>query len=66
MPSNRKQLNIRLSDETEARLEGLMVSMHAALGIEVSKADVVQAALVELEKRYPPSTETPKKGKRKG
>ena len=28
--------------------------MQAAQGIEVSQADVIQAALIELEKRYPP------------
>jgi hypothetical protein len=29
--------------------------MRAVLGIEVSMSDVIQAGLVELEKRYPPT-----------
>lgn len=60
MPSIRKQLNIRLSDESEARLAGLVERMRAAIGVDVSKADVVNAALIELEKRYPPP-EPPKR-----
>lgn len=55
MPSQRRQINIRLSEESEARLHRLMDSMRTALGINVSQADVVQAGLVELEKRYPAS-----------
>lgn len=66
MPSQRKQLNIRLSDETDERLVGLVARMRAELGISVSKADVVQAALIELEKRYPPSAEVKPGRKRKG
>lgn len=57
MPSKRKQLNVRLSDDSELRLEELVLRMRAALGIEVSKSDVIHAALVELEKRYPPIAE---------
>jgi hypothetical protein len=55
MPSTRKQLNVRISHESQNRLNALVERMRAALGIEVSQADVVQAALVELEKRYPPA-----------
>lgn len=58
MPSKRKQLNIRLSEENEQRLESLVVRIRAALGINVSKSDVIQAGLVELEKKYPPTPET--------
>jgi Arc/MetJ-type ribon-helix-helix transcriptional regulator len=66
MPSRRRQLNVRLSEEGEDRLRGLVERMRAALGITVSQSDVVQAALVELEKRYPPAeVETPKKGRKK-
>jgi len=54
MPSQRRQLNVRLSEEGEARLKGLVERMRDALGINVSQSDVIQAALVELEKRYPP------------
>jgi Arc/MetJ-type ribon-helix-helix transcriptional regulator len=54
MPSTRRQINVRLSEESEARLKGLVERMRAALGIQVSQSDVIQAGLVELEKRYPP------------
>ncbi len=54
MPSQRRQINVRLSEESEARLKGLVERMRAALGIDVSQSDVIQAGLVELEKRYPP------------
>jgi hypothetical protein len=53
MPSRRKQINVRLSDEAEVRLKGLQERMRALLGIDVSRADVINAALIELEKRYP-------------
>jgi hypothetical protein len=54
VPSQRKQINVRLSDEGHARLAALVERMRAALGIEVTKSDVIQAGLAELEKRYPP------------
>ena len=56
---------MRISEESEKRLNELRERMHAALGIEVSQADVVQAGLVELEKRYPPVNEPEKKSDRK-
>ncbi len=59
MPSTRRQLNVRLSEESEARLKGLVERMRAALGIAVSQSDVIQAGLAELEKRYPPGTSPP-------
>ena len=54
MPSKKKQLNVRVSDESDERLRSLMERMKAALGIDVSQSDVIQAALLELERRYPP------------
>jgi hypothetical protein len=66
MPSTRRQLNVRLTPEGEDRLKGLVERMCAALGFTVSQSDVIQAALVELEKRYPPAeAEAPKKGGKK-
>jgi hypothetical protein len=55
--SKRRQVNVRLSPESEVRLAGLVARMRAALGIEVSQSDVLQAGLIELEKRYPPPPE---------
>jgi predicted DNA-binding protein len=66
MPSKRKQLNIRLSVETEARLAGLVERMSETTGLDVSQAGVIQAALIELEKRYPPRREAKRGGKRGG
>ena len=57
MPSQRRQINVRLSEESEARLKRLVERMRAVLGIEVSQSDVIQAGLVQLEKRYPGETE---------
>jgi hypothetical protein len=44
------------NDDPLQRLAGLGERMRAALGIQVSQSDVINAALVELEKRYPPPT----------
>jgi hypothetical protein len=54
MPSQRRQINIRLTEESEARLQALMRRMRAVLGFDLSQSDVIQAGLAELEKRYPP------------
>ncbi len=52
--SKRRQVNLRLDATNEARLARLVITMRNALGIpDLSQADVVMAALVELEKRYP-------------
>jgi predicted DNA-binding protein len=70
MPSNRRQLNIRLSPETEKLLAGLVERMRAVLGIPVSQADVIQAGLHELAKKYladdAAEAPAPKKQPRKG
>ena len=63
MPSNRKQLNVRLDDESEGRLARLVVAVTGAIGIRVSQSDVVRAALVELEKLYPQAPPEPTRGK---
>lgn len=59
MPSKRKQFNVRLPDETMAKIDEVMKRMHQSLNIDISRADVIVAAIAELEKRYPPM----KKGK---
>jgi Arc/MetJ-type ribon-helix-helix transcriptional regulator len=63
MPSERRQLNVRLSEENEARLDRLVRTMRARLGIAVSKSDAIQAGLVELEKRYPAEAPEPEADK---
>lgn len=52
MPSSRKQLNIRLDPETEARAERLLPMARARLGIAVSHSALYRLALIALEKEY--------------
>jgi hypothetical protein len=54
MPSKRKQVNIRLSPQTELRLEQLVAALQAEWGIEVTHSDVLVAGMAELAKRYLP------------
>lgn len=57
MSSDRRQLNVRFdSDEAMERIRSLQERMRQALGMRVSMSGVVQAALTELEKRYPPGS----------
>lgn len=54
----RGQLNVRLNDQGKARLYGLVERMRAVLGMpNLSQADVLHAALAELERRYPEGCE---------
>lgn len=55
----KKNINVRANEETLDRLRRLAEVMTQTLGVEVSQADVIQAALVELEKKY----HSAKKGK---
>ena len=61
MPSNRKQINIRIDTETEERLERLLPIVSASLGLTVSKADLVRLGLIELEKKHSMTKPTKKK-----
>lgn len=63
MPSNRKQLNVRLDGETDERIARLLVSVSAAYGIAVSQSDLVRLGMIELERKFPPAPEQ-KKGKK--
>jgi len=56
----RKQLNIRMDEEGEARLERLVPIMSGVLGIPLNTSDVVRLALVALEEKHAP------KGGKKG
>jgi hypothetical protein len=51
----RKQLNIRVDDETEARVRRLLSSVRAALGLPVSQSDLFRLGMIELEKKFPPA-----------
>jgi hypothetical protein len=53
VPSDRKQLNIRMDEETEARVARLLVSASEAIGLRVSQSDLFRLGMIELEKKYP-------------
>jgi len=74
MPSDRKQINVRLDQETEKRVERLLPAVTAALGIKVSQSDLFRLGMIELERKFLPGvgqnaaelTEEKSSGKRKG
>jgi hypothetical protein len=59
VPSNKKQINVRVSAAAVERLARVVESMSAVVGFAVSQADAIEAALVELEKKYPPAGSPP-------
>jgi hypothetical protein len=65
MPSNRKQMNVRLDDETEERIGRLLPVVSASVGLKLSQSDLVRLALIELERRHadalPPIPEAAKR-----
>jgi hypothetical protein len=55
MPSKKKQHNIRLTEEQEARLKALRQRISDRLGgVTVNLTDVVIMAMGRLEQEYPP------------
>lgn len=57
MPSDRKQLNVRVDDETEDLVEQLLPAVTAALGVKVSQSDLFRLGMKELAAKYlPPAT----------
>jgi hypothetical protein len=56
MPSKRPQLNVRMSEDTQADLNWLLSYLHSSLpeGMAgtISATDVVRLALSELRKKY--------------
>lgn len=64
----RKQINVRVDDESEARLNRLVDTASAALGLNLSQSDVIRLALIALEEKYAADTKKPsgaKKGDKK-
>ncbi len=60
MPSQRPQINVRVSEDTVQRFVALVDRMRAATGIDnLSQADVIRLAILELEKKYPPTSAAP-------
>jgi hypothetical protein len=59
VPSDRRQLNVRLDDESAARFDRLAAATAAAVGVELSQAQVIALALRALEEKYPPPVSPP-------
>jgi hypothetical protein len=53
MASERRQLNVRLDPESADRFDRVSRSVVAAVGVEMSQAQIVALALKALEDRYP-------------
>ncbi|VTR95252.1 unnamed protein product [Gemmata massiliana] len=66
MPSERKQINVRVDDETEELIPRLIRSVTAALGIKVSQSDLFRLGLRELAQKYPPAPEASPRSTTKG
>jgi hypothetical protein len=47
-----------MKEASLATLGGLQDSVEEALGVRVSKGEVIELALRELAQKYPPTTET--------
>lgn len=70
MPSDRKQINVRVDAETEELIPRLLRSVSAGVGLPVNQSDLFRLGLHELAKKYPPAPAeppppAPAKGKRR-
>ncbi len=66
MPSSRKQINIRATEEDLELVEALTGRVHARLGLRPSQSDLFRLALAALAREYlvqqaPPAEPKPKK-----
>lgn len=61
MPSKRRQMNIRVDEETRAEMERLKNAVTLAAGIEASHSDVIRLAIKELALKYPAADKAKKK-----
>lgn len=52
MPSDRKQLNVRMDDETEERVARLLPAVSEAIGLKVSQSDLFRLGMIELERKF--------------
>jgi hypothetical protein len=64
VPSERRQLNVRLDPATAEAWDAVLPRVQAAVGLELSQAQVVALAVKALAEKYPPTEET-KKGRGK-
>jgi hypothetical protein len=52
MASDRKQINVRVNDDTRALIEQLVPAVSAAIGLEVTFSDLFRLGLLELKGKY--------------
>lgn len=52
MPSDRKQINVRVDEETEGLIRELLPVVSAAVGLSLSQSDLFRLGLVELRRKY--------------
>ena len=59
MPSDRKQVNVRVDGETEDLMQRLIPAVSAAIGLPISQSDLFRLGLLELERKYLAGGSTP-------
>jgi len=59
MASDRQQLNVRLDPTASALWAELVPRVQAALGLNLSQAQIVALALQALAQKYPPPDDPP-------
>jgi hypothetical protein len=60
----RKQLNVRLDDDSETRLARLIPRVSQAVGLNLSQSDIIRLALLALEEKHAAKPKPRKGGKR--
>lgn len=63
MPSDRKQVNVRVDEATAELMARLIPAVSAAIGLAVSQSDLFRLGLLELEKKFAPPPATARKRK---
>lgn len=58
MPSDRRQINVRVDEQTEALLGRLIVEAGRRTGLDVSQSDVFRLALQALAREYAQAAST--------
>lgn len=52
MPSDRQQFNVRMTEETAAKVEQLLPAVSKALGVDLSQAQFFALAVMALERQH--------------
>jgi hypothetical protein len=52
MPSDRKQINVRVEPDTELLIERLIPAVRSRLGLPISQSDLIRLALQSLAREY--------------